>query len=75
MNPATIARRDAGARAVERRAIRRYTDMAKHDAANLGAAEIIAADPAKYPPESLAQRWATLVLARLDGEIPQMRAA
>lgn len=53
--------------------MRSFADrQAQFDAANLEAARIIAADPAQYPPDSLAARWATLVLARLQ---PQERAA
>ena len=47
-------------------------DPSRSDAANLEAACIIATDPAKYPPGSLAARWAALVLARLQ---PERRAA
>lgn len=66
MNPAHIARQHAGARAQQRKAIRRYTDMTRHDASNRMAAEIIASNRVKYPPESLAQRWATLVRAKAE---------
>jgi hypothetical protein len=40
--------------------------IAKFDAANLQAAEIIAADPVKYP--GGAQEWARLVLARAESQ-------
>ncbi len=40
-------------------------DPASYDTSNAEAARVIAADPAQYPPESLAARWAALVLARL----------
>jgi hypothetical protein len=69
------ARRHAGARAQERRAVRRYTDQAKHDATNLEAATIIASDQVTYPADSLAGLWARRVLKKQAGEIPQMAAA
>ena len=37
---------------------------AAFEAANLEAARIIAADPAKYPPDSLLGQWAAMVLDR-----------
>ncbi len=62
MIASTSTRRHAGARAQERRVIRRYTDRERHEANNLESARIIAADPVKYA--GALQQWAAMVLAK-----------
>lgn len=70
MKPAFIAtrRQHAGARAVERRKVRAYTDQAAHDQNNLACALLIASAPEKYPAGSALARWAQIVLAKADGK-------
>lgn len=60
-------------RAVERRKIAVYTDKQRHDKNNLEAAQIIAADPKKYPVDGALAIWARMV--RLAGENHHAEAA